>query len=265
MRRLRRSADCVIVKADGADQSRSAERTARVWGVGGGSARDKRAGDVSGLGEKGSDFLVLDSERSPGALLNEENVTKVLSVSPSIEEAYLRILEDVPIDCVLIEHGIEGELLISDLMTLRSIMTAVSKPCLVRVRPGLTEGELSALRHVGALGVVVDVNSKGDAAELPRLREAIDVTPTEGRGRASAGGEPRVSPGAFPGAQRPRRRPGRLTGHLSDRIWGLHKTISKVISTSPAPPMVSALGGPMASAAAVMGKTPKGMIPKLIM
>ena len=133
--------------------------------------------DVSGLGEKGSDFLVLNTENSRGALLNEENVTKVLSVSPSIEEAYLRILEDVPIDCVLIEQEIEGEMMISDLMTLRSIMTAVSKPCLVRVRPGLTEGELSALRHVGAMGVVVDVNSKGDAAELPRLREAIDALP----------------------------------------------------------------------------------------
>lgn len=169
-------ADCVIVKAHGADQAAAPKGLPEsgVWGV---EAPGISVEDVSGLGEKGSDFLVLDAESSPGALLNEENVTKVLTVSPSIEEANLRILEDVPIDCVLIEHEAEGEMMISDLMTLRSILTAVSKPCLVRVRSGLTESELSTLRHVGAMGVVVDVSSQGDAAELPRLREAIDALP----------------------------------------------------------------------------------------
>ena len=169
-------ADCVIVKADGAEQATAPKGFSEegVWGV---QVPGMGVGDVSGVGEKGSDFLVLDAENSPGALLNEDNVTKALSVSTSIEEAYLRILEDVPIDCLLIEHEATGELMISDLMTLRSILTAVSRPCLVRVRPGLTDGELSALRHVGAMGVVVDVKSKKDASELPRLREAIDALP----------------------------------------------------------------------------------------
>ena len=169
-------ADCVIVKTGGAEQAAAPEGLPEsgVWGV---EAPGIGVEDVSGLGEKGSDFLVLNAEDSPGALLNEENVTKVLSVSTSIEEVYLRILEDVPIDCVLIENEVEGEMMISDLMTIRSILTAVSKPCLVRVRSGLTEGELSALRHVGVMGVVVDVNSKKDASELPRLREAIDTLP----------------------------------------------------------------------------------------
>ena len=169
-------ADCVIVKADDAEQATAPKGFSEegVWGV---QIPGISVEDVSGLGEKESDFVVLDADTSPGALLNEENVTKVLSVSSSIEEAYLRILEDVPIDCLFIEHGAEGDLMISDLMRLRSILTAVSKPCLVRVRPGLTDGELSALRHVGAMGVVVDVNSKKDAKELPRLREAIDALP----------------------------------------------------------------------------------------
>ena len=169
-------ADCVIVKSDAAKKAGAPNGLPEsgVWGT---QSPGMRVEDVSGLGEKGSDFLVLDAESSPGALLNEENVAKALSVSPSIEEAYLRILEDVPIDCVLVEHEADGEFIISDLMTLRSILTAVSKPCLVRVRPGLTDGDLSALRHVGAMGIVVDVKSKKDAGELPRLREAIDALP----------------------------------------------------------------------------------------
>lgn len=171
-----KAADCVIVKADGADEAAAPEGLSEegVWGA---QICGISVEDVSSLGEKGSDFVTLDAESSPGALLNEENVTKVLTLSPSIEEAYLRILEDVPIDCVLIEHGVEGELMIADLMTLRSIMTAVSKPCLVQVRSALTEGDLSALRHVGAMGVVVDVKTEEDASELPRLREAIDSLP----------------------------------------------------------------------------------------
>lgn len=169
-------ADCVIVRADGADQAATPGGLSEegVWGA---QVSGIKLEDLASLGEKGSDFVALDAESSPGALLNEENVTKVLKVSPSIEEAYLRILEDVPIDSVLIEHGVEGDLMISDLMTLRSIMTAVSKPCLVQVRSGLTEGDLSALRHVGAMGIVVDVKTEADGAELPRLREAIDALP----------------------------------------------------------------------------------------
>ena len=73
-------ADCVIVKADGTEQAAAPKGFSEegVWGV---QAPGISMEEVSGLGEKGSDFLVLDAENSPGALLNEENVTKVLCVS----------------------------------------------------------------------------------------------------------------------------------------------------------------------------------------
>ena len=96
---------------------------------------------------------------------------------PSIEEAHLRVLEDVPIDCLLIEHGAQDVLKITDLLTIRSVLTAVSKPSVVCVRAKLSEGDLSALQHVGAIGIVVDVASEEDAAELPRLRKEIDALP----------------------------------------------------------------------------------------
>ena len=144
------------------------------WGI---QASSINSEDIAPLTEQGCDFFVLSPDNSPASILNEENATKVLSVSPSIEEAHLRVLEDVPVDCLLIEHGVQDVLRITDLMTLRSVLTAVSKPSIVCVRAGLSEGELSALQHVGAIGIVVDVASEEDAAELPRLRKEIDALP----------------------------------------------------------------------------------------
>ena len=144
------------------------------WGIQPSSINSE---DIAPLTEQGCDFFVLSPDNSPASILNEENATKVLSVSPSIEEAHLRVLEDVPVDCLLIEHGVQDVLRITDLMTLRSVLTAVSKPSIVCVRAGLSEGELSALQHVGAIGIVVDVASEEDAAELPRLRKEIDALP----------------------------------------------------------------------------------------
>lgn len=145
-----------------------------AWGI---QTSSLNSEDIAPLTEQGCDFFVLNTEKSPASLLNEENAAKLLSVSPSIEEAYLRVLEDVPIDCLLIEHGASDVLTITDLMTLRSVLTSVTKPSVVRVRSYLTEGELSALRHVGVIGVVVDVASEEDAAQLPRLRKEIDALP----------------------------------------------------------------------------------------
>ena len=133
--------------------------------------------DIAPLTEQGCDFFVLSPDNSPASILNEENTAKVLRVSPSIEEAHLRVLEDVPIDCLLIEHGAQDVLKITDLLTIRSVLTAVSKPSLVSVRAELSEGDLSALQHVGVIGIVVDVASEEDAAELPRLRKEIDALP----------------------------------------------------------------------------------------
>ncbi len=144
------------------------------WGIQPSSINSE---DIAPLTKQGCDFFVLSPDNSPASILNEENSAKLLSVSPSIEEAHLRVLEDVPVDCLLIEHGAQDVLKITDLMTLRSVLTAVSKPSIVCVRAGLSEGELSALQHVGAIGIVVDVASEEDAAELPRLRKEIDALP----------------------------------------------------------------------------------------
>ena len=144
------------------------------WGI---QASSINTEDIAPLTEQGCDFFVLSPDNSPASILNEENAAKVLCVSPSIEEAHLRVLEDVPIDCLLIEHAAQDVLRITDLLTIRSVLTAVSKPSLVSVRTGLSEGELSALQHVGVIGIVVDVASEEDAAELPRLRKEIDALP----------------------------------------------------------------------------------------
>ena len=171
-------ADSVILTVPQANQAtlpaNLPESASVPWGIQPSSINSE---DIAPLTEQGCDFFVLSPDSSAASILNEENSTKVLCVSPSIEEAHLRVLEDVPVDCLLIEHGAQDVLKITDLMTLRSVLTAVSKPSIVSVRAGLSEGELSALQHVGAIGIVVDVASEEDAAELPRLRKEIDALP----------------------------------------------------------------------------------------
>ena len=168
--------DGVIVSASQAgDASAPGDLSEETpWGV---HAATLAQDEMGPLSEKGCDFFVLDAEGAPAALLNEENTAKLLSVKSSIDEAYLRVLEDVPVDCLLIEHDASGPLKITDLMNLRSVLTAVTKPSIVTVRPDLSEGDLAALRHVGVIGVLVDVASDDDAAQLSRLRKEIDALP----------------------------------------------------------------------------------------
>ena len=169
-------ADSVILtasQAGGATPPTNLPESA-LWGIQPSSINSE---DISPLTEQGCDYFVLSPDNSPASVLNEENAAKILCVSPSMGEAHLRVLEEVPIDCLLIEHGAKEVLSITDLMTLRSVLTAVSKPSVACVRAGLSEGELSALRHVGVIGIVVDVASEEDIAELPRLRKEIDALP----------------------------------------------------------------------------------------
>ena len=173
-------ADSIIVRvAEVKDAESLSKQLAKLpdtlgWGV---QAEVIKADQVGGLTENGCDFIVLRVEGTPVSVLNEENVTKVLSVDDDMEEQFLRVLEDVPTDSLLIETQPKEGLTIKDLMSYRSVLSCVSKPVMVCISANLTEGELTALQNVGVIGVLVDAKTAKDVKQLAGLRKVIEALP----------------------------------------------------------------------------------------
>ena len=174
-------ADSIILKVpettevDLISQKNSKLLDALPWGIQGAATRSDQA---QKLAEAGCDFIVLRMDGTPVSILNEEKISKILSIDVDLEEPYLRVLEDVPTDTVLIEDEANPGLTIKDLMRYRSVISCVAKPVIVCINPRLRESELIALQNVGVIGVLADVKSAKDLKYLADLRKVINDLPS---------------------------------------------------------------------------------------
>ena len=133
--------------------------------------------ELESLKEAGCDYLVFGIEDTPGAVFNEEGIGKVLSVDTTLEEQYMRVLEDTPTDAIFITSEPEAEVTIKGLMAYRSVIAYVSKAVLVRASLDTSESNLRALQNLGVAGLVVEVQSAADVKKVSKLKEAIAALP----------------------------------------------------------------------------------------
>ena len=144
------------------------------WGVQVDAIRPEEA---EPLRKAGCDYLVFGIEGVPATVLNEENIGKVLSIGLSLDDALMRVLEDMPTDAIIIESYPEEKLTVKGLMAYRSVVAYVSKPVLSLAPLDIDEGDLMALQNVGIIGVVVEPRSAGDMRQVSKLRKAIESLP----------------------------------------------------------------------------------------
>jgi len=133
---------------------------------------------VKQLGKGGADFIVFPAASVSKAVLEEEDLGKVVEVEAGIEASLLKSIDDLPVDAVLIA-GEKPSLTWQDLMLFRRGANILTKPLLVTVSPEISSSELQALCEAGVSGVVVG----GKWAEL---RQMIDKLPSPKGGRRRA-------------------------------------------------------------------------------
>lgn len=136
----------------------------------------------SGLGgtkqiiKAGCDFVVFPASNTPLAVLQNDEVGKIIEIEASLGEGLLRAVNGLPVDAVLIagEQKEGYSLTWQHLMLFQRFADLLIKPLLVSVPSNVTAGELQALWAAGADSVVIEIKADQPQDRLKKLRQVID-------------------------------------------------------------------------------------------
>ncbi len=142
----------------------------------GGWLRDSNREGIEKIVTVGCDFVVFPAANTSLAILQDDDVGKILEVGVSLSEGLLRTVDDLTVDAVLIVGEQEREYFLTwyHLMLFRRFANLLTKPLLVCVPPNVTANELQVLWEAGMDGVVIEVEVGQPAGRLNELRQAID-------------------------------------------------------------------------------------------
>ena len=136
----------------------------RPWGVRG---SDLDSSLVDSLTEKGCDYVVIDPERTSAGVLSAEDVGKVISLGPDLDEDMGRALRDLPLDAAILELA-EGlfPLTVQRLMDLQLLRGRFSGLAIVPAPLSLESEDLDALRNIGVSGLLIESSSSKEVSDL---------------------------------------------------------------------------------------------------
>jgi hypothetical protein len=139
--------------------------------------------------EAGCDFVVFPAANTSLAILQNDELGKVLEVEALLNEGLLKVVDDLPVDAVLIASEREKDYFLTwyHLMLFRRCADLLTKPLLVSVPSDVAANELQVLWEAGVGGVVVEVGVEQTVGRLAELRQIIDkltFPPPSKRGKA---------------------------------------------------------------------------------
>ena len=166
----------------------------------GGWLRDIGREGTKQIAKLGCDFVVFPPVNSSLAILQNNDVGKILEVEASLGEGLLRTVNELPVDAVLIasEQKAEHFLTWHHLMLFQRFANLLTKPLLASVPSNVTDNELQVLWQAGVAGVVVEVGVGQPVEGLKGLRQTIDnlAFPSQRRWGKAEALLPYVSPEA---------------------------------------------------------------------
>lgn len=153
----------------------------------GGWLRDIGREGIRQVVEAGCDFVVFPAANTSLAILQNDEVGKILEVEALLNEGLLKAVDDLPIDAVLVAGEQEKDYFLTwhHLMLFRRCADLLTKPLLVSVPSDIAASELQALWEAGVGGVVVKAGVEQPMGRLAELRQMIDklTFPSPGKRR----------------------------------------------------------------------------------
>jgi len=142
----------------------------------GGWLRDIGNQGMEDLVKTGCDAVVFSAADTPLALLQNDEMGRILEVDASVGDGLLRSVNKLSVDAVLIasEAGESYPLTWHHLMRFQRFSDLLSKPLLVSVPADVTGVELQALWDAGVRGVIVESDSGQPAGKIKELCQSID-------------------------------------------------------------------------------------------
>lgn len=138
--------------------------------------------DISTFIELGCDFMIFDL-KAPLEIANREKVGKIVHIEPSLEAGLVRVINELPIDAVLID--VDGpRLTIAHVLSCHRLASLLNKPILSSIRALPTTDGLHSLFQAGVNGLLLDRAFPLEA--LVDLEKAVRSLPRKPRRRTSA-------------------------------------------------------------------------------
>ena len=156
------------------------------WGI--------RADGLDGEGarellEKGCDFFVVSPDKVTVEAVKDDRAAYLLVLPQDADERFLRAIEDLPVDAVIMSLGSpKSPLTLQHLITVCSVRSLFDKYLAVEAPVDLSSKEIEGLRDVGVDALVVDA-ARSSERTLGNLKEALLSAPRQRRSRSE-----RVSP-----------------------------------------------------------------------
>ena len=143
--------------------------------------KDMSEEKINELVSTGCDFAVFDI-KVPAAVLHKERIGKFLMIEPSLDPGFVRAINSLEIDGVVISSGDRRTFVaVEDLLVCRRFVEVLEKPVMIALPSLITRAELTTLWQTGVDGVVTPSTQPVQA--LVELKRMISELPRGGRGR----------------------------------------------------------------------------------
>jgi len=154
-----------------------------------------------------NDFYMLNLEADMN-IVKATETGKILILDPEVEDKYLRQLDDLPVDAVLVgsPEGNPCRLTLKNYMLCHRMAVAVSKPLVIHAGNKIGGTEIEEMWEYGVDGIMVDVDSAEpdivasfraliDKLDLSARRKKIRLAPViPGIGNSSVAGSGKPEP-----------------------------------------------------------------------
>lgn len=138
---------------------------------------------ISELTSLGCDFVVFDI-KAAAAALHKEKVGKILMIEPSLDQGFVRAINNLEVDGVFISsRGGDSFVAVEHLLVYRRFVELLEQPVITTLPSLVTKAELISLWQAGIDGVVTPSTQPVEA--LAELKKMIGDLPRRARGRRS--------------------------------------------------------------------------------
>jgi hypothetical protein len=143
------------------------------WGVG---LKNTSPKQIKQIDESGGDFVVFSAADTSLATLQDEKMGKILAVEPSLREGLLRVVNELPVNAVLVTDDQKGEYSLTwkNLILFQHFANLLTKPLLVPIPTDISGDELLVLWKAGVDGVLAEVGGGQPVERLEELHQVID-------------------------------------------------------------------------------------------
>lgn len=173
-----KGAAAILLKGAKAEDVKASAQSAGEVPVGAWPAQvDPKAN--AALVEAGADFLVFDADSTPASTILDDKLGYVLALRSGQDENFLRVLESVSLDAVLLEDYV-GPLTLRNQIELRLLAGLTRKTLMLPVKPSIEGADLECLRDAGVSVLLIDATG---LEELPALLKTVQDMPQPRRRR----------------------------------------------------------------------------------